>query len=99
MTRETWDELTNMWGNPDESTLERVAQMKDEDVLREESYIKTIEELQQKLREVEQEKINLNNTNMNLVLRLTDPTNAQIDEEESEPEIPDISDLDAFYHD
>lgn len=98
MNREQWDELTNMWGTPDEGTLERVAQFKDNDLLATENYIKEIEQRDAKIRELEQSNIELNKTNMNLILRLTDPTNAQIDEEPSEPEIADVTDLDAFYH-
>lgn len=95
MTREKWEEILNLWGNPDEGTLERVKQAMDEDLIATDNFIKEIEARDNKVREIEQSNIELNRTNMNLILRLTDPQQAQIDEV-VEPEVADINDLDAF---
>lgn len=98
MTKDQWEQLTNIWGNPDEGSLETVRQMMDKDLLATDNFIKEIEKRDEQIRQLEQAKIDLNNTNMNLVLRLTDPNVAQPDEVK-EPEIPNVDDYDAFYHD
>lgn len=78
--------------------MEEIAKMKDAD----ESELRDLEtrvaDRDAKIQELTQQNVELNKTNMNLILRLTDPALAKTVEEEQEEEekAPDINDLDAF---
>lgn len=97
MKREDWDYITNKWGDPEEDTLNTIAKLKEEDEKATADLIAQLEQKDAKIRELEQANINMNRTNMDLVLRLTDPANpANHEEAEIEEDVADLNDLDAF---
>lgn len=96
MKNEQWEFITSHWGEPDESILEEIKNIKTQDEKDYQDLLDTITERENKIRELDRQNIDLNKTNMNLVLRLTDPKTAQLDEHQEELNIPSINDLDAF---
>lgn len=98
MKKEQWEYITTNWGTQDPTVMEEIAKMKDAD----ESELRDLEtrvaDRDAKIQELTQQNVELNKTNMNLILRLTDPALAKTVEEEQEEEekAPDINDLDAF---
>ena len=96
MKAEQWEYITNNWGTTDPVIMEQIAQIKDADAAEAQALAAQVEERDAKILELTQQNIDLNKTNMNLILRLTDPKLAPEPEPEPEPEAPDLSDLDAF---
>lgn len=98
MKKEQWEYITTNWGTQDPTVMEEIAKMKDAD----ESELRDLEtrvaDRDAKIQELTQQNVELNKTNMNLILRLTDPALAKTveDEQEEEEKAPDINDLDAF---
>ncbi len=98
MKKEQWEYITTNWGTQDPTVMEEIAKMKDAD----ESELRDLEtrvaDRDAKIQELTQQNVELNKTNMNLILRLTDPALSKTVEEEQEEEdkAPDINDLDAF---
>lgn len=97
MKKEQWEYITANWGTQDPVVMEEIAKMKDIDEATARELEAKVEERDKKILELTQQNIELNKTNMNLILRLTDPAFADTSEiVDEEPSTPDISDLDAF---
>lgn len=96
MLKEQWEYITTNWGTQDPVVMEEIAKMKDADELNLRELEQKVSDRDKKIQELTQQNVELNKTNMNLILRLTDPALAPKKEEEDEPEIPDLNDLDAF---
>lgn len=97
MKTEQWEFLTANWGTQDPVIMEQIAKMKDEDESTFRDLESKIEERDKKIVDLTNQNVDLNKTNMNLILRLTDPSlpPAQKDDEEDYTP-PSITDLDAF---
>lgn len=87
MKKEDWDLITNKWGDSDELTMEEIAKIKDRDEVERTGMLADIEERNKKIQELTQQNIDLNKTNMSLILRLTDPS-IQPPEPDKEPTKP-----------
>lgn len=96
MKETQWEYITANWGESDPLVMEEIAKMKDADCIEQQNAAAAIEERDKKIQELTQQNIELNKTNMNLILRLTDPAIAPPKEDDSEAEVADLDDLDAF---
>ena len=99
MKKEQWEYITTNWGTQDPVVMEEIAKMKDNDELERIELETRITDRDKKIQELTQQNVELNKTNMNLILRLTDPALAAAAEkvqEEEEYQAPDLNDLDAF---
>lgn len=99
MKKEQWEYITTNWGTQDPVVMEEIAKMKDSDELERTELETRITDRDKKIQELTQQNVELNKTNMNLILRLTDPALAAAAEkvqEEEEYQAPDLNDLDAF---
>lgn len=96
MKKEDWDYISEHWGNPEESVLEKIASIKEEDSLTTSNYEAKIKEKDDEIAKLNQQNIDLNKTNMNLILRLTEPGANIGSNPEPERVAADINDLDAF---
>ncbi len=96
MKKEDWDYISEHWGNSEESVLERIASIKEEDSLTTSNYEAKIKEKDDEIAKLNQQNIDLNKTNMNLILRLTEPGSNIGNDPEPERVAADINDLDAF---
>lgn len=96
MKNEQWEYITTNWGTTDPVVMEEIAKIKDTDALEHQSLEAKITERDKKIQELTQQNVDLNKTNMNLILRLTDPSIPPKEEEETEYTAPRIDDYDAF---
>lgn len=99
MKKEQWEYITTNWGTQDPVVMEEIAKMKDSDELERTELETRITDRDKKIQELTQQNVELNKTNMNLILRLTDPALAAAAEKVQEEEgyqAPDLNDLDAF---
>lgn len=95
MTSEQWKYLTDHWGDSDEVVMGEIAKIKDTDAIETNGYKAKISEHEASIQKLQQQNIDLNKTNMNLILRLTEP-GQKGGEPEPEYKAPSLSDLDAF---
>lgn len=95
LTRENWEYIVNHWGESDEGILNEIARMKDADSLDNESKLTEIEGLKAKIDDLTRQNVDVNKTNMQLILRLTDPS-LPPPKQKDEYEAPAVTDLDAF---
>ena len=98
MKKEQWEYITNNWGTTDPVIMEQIAAIKDEDALAAKTAEEAIAERDKTIRELTQQNVDLNKTNMNLILRLTDPALAdnKADEDEDEDAAVKTTDYDEF---
>lgn len=96
MKNEQWEYITAHWGTDDPVIMEEIAKMKDADALEYQGLQKSVEDRDAKILELTHQNVDLNKTNMNLILRLTDPSIPPAKKEEEEKPAPKLSDLDAF---
>lgn len=98
MKKEQWDFITENWSSDDPVVMETIAKYKDEDTAACLELENKIKERDEKILELTQKNADINNTNLKLMLRLTDPaiTNEGADREEDEYEAPALDDYDSF---
>ncbi len=97
MKKENWEYITTNWGSEDATVMEEIAKIKDTDALELQALQNELEETKKTVQNLTQQNINLNRTNMDLILRLTDPlTSDKAQEEEAEYQAPALDDYDAF---
>lgn len=96
MKKEQWEYLTANWGTDDPVIMEEIAKIKDADESESKALEEKVAERDKKILELTQQNVDLNKTNMNLILRLTDPALTPPDPEEDEDEVIKIDDYDAF---
>lgn len=97
MKKEQWEYVVANWGTSDPVVMEQIAKIKDEDELTLNELMGKIEERDKKIIDLTNQNVDLNKTNMNLILRLTDPSIAKVEEKEEEEYVaPSIDDYDSF---
>lgn len=96
MKQEQWEYITTNWGTQDPVVMEEIAKIKESDETDSRDKDARIEERDKKIQELTQQNVELNKTNMNLILRLTDPALPPANEPDPEPDVPSINDLDEF---
>lgn len=97
MKKENWEYITANWGSEDASVMEEVAKIKDTDANELQALQNELAEAQKTVQSLTQQNVSLNRTNMDLILRLTDPlTSDKAEEEEAEYQAPAIDDYKAF---
>lgn len=96
MKNEQWEYITAHWGDSDPVIMEEIAKIKDSDTLEYQNLNQSITDRDNKILELTHQNVDLNKTNMNLILRLTDPKLAPAEEKHEELEVPKLTDLDAF---
>ena len=97
MKKENWEYITTNWGSEDATVMEEIAKIKDTDALELQALQNELEETKKTVQSLTQQNVSLNRTNMDLILRLTDPlTSDKAQEEEAEYQAPALDDLDAF---
>lgn len=95
LSKGNWDYITANWGSTDETVMAEIAKIKDEDVLSTEAQNAKITELEEKVRSLTQQNVDINKTNMSLILRLTDPS-LPPPSEKNKYVAPQINDYDSF---
>lgn len=97
MKKENWEYITTNWGSEDATVMEEIAKIKDTDALELQALQNELEETKKTVQSLTQQNVSLNRTNMDLILRLTDPlTSDKAQEEEAEYQAPALDDYDAF---
>ena len=74
MKKEQWEYIVNNWGTQDPVVMEEINKIKDADAIEAADLTAKLEEREKKILELTQQNVDLNKTNMNLILRLTDPS-------------------------
>lgn len=95
LSKDNWDYITANWGSTDETVMGVIAKIKDEDVLSTEAQNAKIAELEEKVQGLTQQNVDINKTNMSLILRLTDPS-LPPPPKKSEYIAPQVNDYDSF---
>lgn len=96
MKKEDWEYIANNWGNPEESVLAKVAEIREADSLEQSNAAAELKKKEEEISKLQSQNIDLNKTNMNLILRLTEPGSNVGGNEEEEHKAASIYDLDAF---
>lgn len=97
MKKEQWEYIVSNWGTQDPVVMEEINKIKDADAIEAADLAAKIDERDKKILELTQQNVDLNKTNMNLILRLTDPSIPPEDnQDDDEYTAPDVTDLDAF---
>ena len=96
MKKEQWEYITTNWGTQDPVIMEEIAKIKDADELEAQNMAQAVEDRDAKILDLTKQNVDLNKTNMNLILRLTDPKLPKAEPEHEEYSAPAIDDLDAF---
>lgn len=97
MKKEQWEYIVNNWGTQDPVVMEEINKIKDADAIEAADLTAKLEEREKKILELTQQNVDLNKTNMNLILRLTDPSIQPEDKQDDDEYVaPAITDLDAF---
>lgn len=98
MKAEYWEFIGNNWGKPAEEVEAEIAKMRNEDQVEANNLSAKISEQEKQIQQLTTQNIDLNKTNMNLILRLTDPNTAvmQQDDYTDDYKAPSINDLDKF---
>lgn len=95
LSKENWEYITTNWGSADESVMSEIAKIKDADILATEAQSTKITELEEKVRSLTQQNVDINKTNMSLILRLTDPS-LPPPPKKDDYVAPQINDYDSF---
>lgn len=97
MKKEQWEYIVANWGTQDPVVMEEINKIKDADAIEAADLAAKLDEREKKILELTQQNVDLNKTNMNLILRLTDPSIPPKDKQDyDEYTAPAITDLDAF---
>lgn len=97
MKKEQWEYIVANWGTQDPVIMEEINKIKDEDAIEAADLAAKLDERDKKILELTQQNVDLNKTNMNLILRLTDPSIPPEDkQDDDEYTAPAVTDLDAF---
>lgn len=97
MKKEQWEYIVANWGTQDPVVMEEINKIKDEDAIEAADLAAKLDERDKKILELTQQNVDLNKTNMNLILRLTDPSIPPEDkQDDDEYTAPSVTDLDAF---
>lgn len=97
MKKEDWEFIANNWGASDESVMNQIATIRDQDTTETAALNSKLTEKDAEIMKLNQQNIDLNKTNMNLILRLTEPGSSVVgNEPEQERKAASIYDLDAF---
>ena len=100
MKAEQWEYITTNWGTSDPVIMEQIAQIKADDEAELKKLQVAVEERDKTIQDLTKQNVDINRTNMDLMLRLTDPKNAPApDDEDDIDDIPDLDDFDAFVED
>lgn len=95
MKKEAWDYIQAHWGESEQTVIEQIAKYKDEDEIEFNNLNKSIEDAKAENLKLTQQNVEVNKTNMALILRLTDPSLPPPPKETSY-EIPKPTDYDSF---
>lgn len=95
MKKEQWDYIQAHWGDSDPTTMEEIAKIKDEDELERQQLQSSLDDAKEENRKLTVQNVEVNKTNMALILRLTDPK-LPPNKEKEVPSVPAFSDYDAF---
>lgn len=96
MKKENWDYIQAHWGDTDQSVMEQIAKFKDESDIEISDLNKKLDDAKAENLKLTQQNVEVNKTNMALILRLTDPTLPPPPKEESY-EAPKPTDYDSFW--
>lgn len=95
MKKEAWDYIQTHWGESEQTVMEQIAKYKDEDEIEISGLNKAIEDAKAENLKLTQQNVEVNKTNMALILRLTDPSLPPPPKEEVY-EAPKPTDYDSF---
>ena len=95
MKKEAWDYIQAHWGESEQTVMEQIAKYKDEDEIEFNNLNKSLEDAKAENLKVTQQNVEVNKTNMALILRLTDPSLPPPPKEEHY-EAPKPTDYDSF---
>lgn len=95
MKKEAWDYIQAHWGESEQIVMEQIAKYKDEDEIEFNNLNKSIEDAKAENLKLTQQNVEVNKTNMALILRLTDPSLPPPSKETSY-EAPKPTDYDLF---
>lgn len=95
MKQEAWEYITAHWGDSNPEVMEQVSKYRDESDLEEQNLNKSLEDAREENRKLTQQNVDVNKTNMALIMRLTDPTLPPPKKDE-EYEAPKFNDYNAF---
>ena len=97
MRKENWNYIADNWASTDIVVQEQISKFMDEDQLEHQELLNKIEERDKRILELDRQNRDLNNNNMALFLRMTDP---KLENEAQklieEPKIQRIHDYEAF---
>lgn len=97
MRKENWNYIADNWASTDIVVQEQISKFMDEDQLEHQELLNKIEERDKRILELDRQNRDLNNNNMALFLRMTDPKLAnEAKKLIEEPKIPMINDYEAF---
>ena len=97
MRKENWNYIADNWASTDIVVQEQISKFMDEDQLEHQELLNKIEERDKRILELDRQNRDLNNNNMALFLRMTDPKLAnEAQKLFEEPKIPRINDYEAF---
>ena len=94
--KENWDYIQAHWGDTDQSVMEQIAKFKDESDIEISDLNKKLDDAKAENLKLTQQNVEVNKTNMALILRLTDPTLPPPPKEEPY-EAPKPTDYDSFW--
>ena len=95
MKKEAWEYITTHWGETDETVMSQIAAFRDESDLEVQNLNKEIEDAKAENLKLTQQNVDVNKTNMALILRLTDPS-LPPPEKKREYVAPSVTDYSAF---
>lgn len=95
MKKEAWDYIQTHWGESEQTVMEQIAKYKDEDEIEISGLNKAIEDAKAENLKLTQQNVEVNKTNMALILRLTDPSLPPPSKDEPY-EAPKPTDYDSF---
>lgn len=95
MKKEGWEYVMSHWGEADEAVMNQIAAFKDEEEVELNNLNKQIEDAKAENLKLTQQNVEVNKTNMALILRLTDPSLPPPKKEE-EYKAPAVTDYSAF---
>lgn len=98
LNKEDWEYITANWSSSDPSVMEKIASLRNKDILTHNELESSLMETRKELENLRLHNQELNNTNISLVLRMTDPNNPLNTDNGSSDEYvaPRIDDYDAF---
>lgn len=95
MKKEAWEYIMTHWGEADETVMNQISAYKDEAELEVTNLNKQLEDAKAENLKLTQQNVEVNKTNMALILRLTDPS-LPPPEKKEEYKAPAVTDYSAF---